>query len=162
MNVIFAHGLLAIPLVWVFDAFLSIFNAFDSGVHHVEEHWWNERQLEHKDVLVRQLRSAVESSQNLVWSELVGVVVGMSLDAEGDLGADGVPGVEVADCLIDTFLVLQAHEAIVLQVIAHFLPEDTKNSVCELEANATITKEVIDGHADCDVNCEVMDHLVLG
>lgn len=87
MLIVLGHFLHGVPLVWVLDSFLSILNALDSWVKNVVEHWWYKCQLEHKNVFVWQLWSTVESSENLIWSEFVGVMIRVSLDSEGDLSA---------------------------------------------------------------------------
>ena len=84
----------------------------------------------------------------------------MSLDSEGDLSANRVPGVEISNGLIDAIFIFGTHQTVVLKVVSNFLPEDTKDGVYELEFKSTNPKEVKHRKDDHAVDNEVLYHLV--
>lgn len=78
------------------------------------------------------IRSIIKSSQNLVRSEGVCVVIRVSLDSEKYRGRQGVPGVHLGDRLEDAILVLLSLKAVVLDVVYQLQEEHPHKSVVEL------------------------------
>jgi len=51
------------------------------------------------------VRSFIKSSENLVWSERMSMVIRVSLDSEENWAGKGVPRVHLIDGLVDSILV---------------------------------------------------------
>jgi hypothetical protein len=90
------------------------------------------------------------------------VMIGMSLDSKSDGGAYCVPGAHAADAFVDALRILASSQAVVLEVVNHFVPEHARESIVKLELNATHSESLVDGPDHAAMKNEVVDHSVLG
>jgi len=127
------------------DAFLGIFNRFNSRVHHIEEKWRNDRQENHLDVLVRHLWCSVKPPQDLEGPVEVRMMVRVSLKTECNGRTHSVPRVDAPNAFINAVLVFLSAETVVLQIIDRFHEAGAYESIGQLELQAAHSKQFMDG-----------------
>ena len=72
-------------------AILKILKGLNSWVYNIKPNWWDSTHHERVEVLEGVIWGVVKSTQDLIGSESVSVVIGVSLDSEQNWGAQGIP-----------------------------------------------------------------------
>ena len=147
---------------WILLSILQVSQGIHSWVDHVEPQRWDQAHGEAVEVLEWVIWGIVESPQDLVWSESVSVMVGVSLDSEENWRREGVPGVHLGNRLVDSVLVLHSLETVVLDVVDELKEEHSHHCVVNLVLEGLPSEKEENCEANGGMKNKVHDHLVVG
>jgi hypothetical protein len=100
-------------------------NRFNSWIHYHEIQWRYKWKLQHQYILIWHKWSIIKSSQYLVWSEWMCMMIRMSLYSEGQRRADRTPWMRVINAFINSVCIFLSSQSIVFQIVHHFQPENS-------------------------------------
>ena len=126
----------------------------------------HERKEQHPDVLVGECGHVGEVTQDLVGPEAVRMVIGVSLDLEGQSGGRRVPRAEAVDTFVDSLTVLISanllpRKSIMLEIVHRLEPEHSRESVPKLEQKACLAKQCVNRQNESDMHHEESYHHVV-
>lgn len=112
-------------------------------------------------VLKGEVWRIIHSSQDLVWSEAVLVMVRVSLESHDDGAGKLVPRVHFTNWFVNTVFVLLSDDAVVLNVVDGFDPVEADGDVAKLEFQGFPAEEEVDAVKDTGMEYLIPDHFVV-